>query len=1393
MSAANSHIVSGLNWQTSFDRKESASSLQEQLSHWTRTVLHKEMAEIFDKLCPPEQTWRIRSLDLDLGPIDYNELETELPQRIRSVLTARLIDLIIYGNRDTNNDLEILSGETSQLAILQTFLLQGLMPWNHHVANGTAEEVMALQLQENRQELLAMIRTIGAAQEVVRKRLVWQFSERNIRRIIEGLEPNNHTEIFNFTDELVLVQEKTHPVQAGTSELKKNVWHWVFNFLLTERGTIFNRIAFLKSTIRQMAAHYNVRYETLLAMIEEAVTKITAHTVVEPEFIRTLKLLTQEEQQLIRDEKPQQEAAPDYWERLATLLLDGTSRQVSGAKTALNSLVPDLSANDAPRFSKIISEAMQDAANWSQVLSELSEFSRESILEALAPAPAPTELKANILLLEKITVALRLRIERRLLWEIVLGFVHHQEGSFSTRQFWSYCFEALSRHTHIPKTALLLQTITAGIPSEIKSVIAPENYSELVELLVTELPSMNRLIGHHAVGVVRRLAKQLRLSSAGREVSVSLRRRLAQAVHLYPREVFAAIAALPDEQALDRLLLALPEQESIAALRTEAAQLLGTLLTALRKKQISLPQERALSWLEEAIRQTGWRILVYSPQLQKEEFITQLAETIFSMASSPETEQFVALLEKTITDKQLRSFSRRIDFARLAKAAKDKLQALPIEEQALLLISEKAGPAKVALLLQARFNDNKFIALRKSQSKNATRLLHYLAPGSEQQLASLLRKYVPALAAGLRQSEAGVRELLIDLYWKAALQFDRHRGRTENILRSFSAAVRLRFSSLSSTLSVLHELEERSSAAVLRLENGMKLSVAQTIALLETVFETRAEQISISGKPVSVATLITASLTTKPALLRQALARTHTPQVALQLLKSTMSFRRFSLLILADQHGEQQSVLEAMRLLSDLVAELAPAALATKLIDLYWETSVQLIRSGSWNLKKLIHDSFTLLAKGINLGADLVLLEMKKRNIPMTTVLRKNLIAAYPAFEAIGSPERSNDHSELLARFEAQDLLEELAHSLVLHLQLPAGTAEAFSEDPAVLLKALLVYHPEKILRILQDERPSTPQLRKLLEHAGISAFLRAITYLHPERQSQLGILEEFYEALGRISVRGVAAAELQFLLFEKIMRTWTRSNWKTLSVEMIWHELLWELTSRRNITREKILQDFERSKTLLPPALQLSFGAFADKVAPKKTTALPPENKPSRPAIKTSEPVSTARGGIAVRNAGMVLLSTYYPMLLDRLKLTAAKKFVSTTAQTEAVHYLQYVVTGLTRTEESLLPLNKLLCGLSLSLPVMDGIDLTEEQKMLIDGLIKAAISHWPAIGETSINGFRGNWLVRDGLLVETPERWELTVEKKAYDVLLHKSPYSFSITKYPWMEKPLHVTWNY
>ena len=178
-------------------------------------------------------------------------------------------------------------------------------------------------------------------------------------------------------------------------------------------------------------------------------------------------------------------------------------------------------------------------------------------------------------------------------------------------------------------------------------------------------------------------------------------------------------------------------------------------------------------------------------------------------------------------------------------------------------------------------------------------------------------------------------------------------------------------------------------------------------------------------------------------------------------------------------------------------------------------------------------------------------------------------------------------------------------------------------------------------------------------------------------------------------------------------------------------------------------------------------------------------------PRPPRAEPPPDAEVAIRVTNAGMVILNGYLGLLFSRLGLIEHNTFVSEEAQRRAVHYLQFLVTDKTDTAEPYLMLNKLLCGMALNATVDLSIEVTDAERELCTHLLNAVVSHWPAIGESSADGLRSNFLVRDGVLRDDKDYWSLHVERRAYDVLLARSPYNYSIIKCPWMEKALYVTW--
>jgi hypothetical protein len=197
--------------------------------------------------------------------------------------------------------------------------------------------------------------------------------------------------------------------------------------------------------------------------------------------------------------------------------------------------------------------------------------------------------------------------------------------------------------------------------------------------------------------------------------------------------------------------------------------------------------------------------------------------------------------------------------------------------------------------------------------------------------------------------------------------------------------------------------------------------------------------------------------------------------------------------------------------------------------------------------------------------------------------------------------------------------------------------------------------------------------------------------------------------------------------------------------------------------------------------------------------TAPQPAPRPAEPLAWTA-PATTAANDpgapegerLPLINAGLVLAAPYLPRLFNMLGLVQEGRFIDTEAAERGVHLLQYLACAEAAAPEYQLVLNKLLCGLPLDAPVPAGIELGDGERDTIVGLLKAMVSAWSALGNTSPDGLRQSFLMREGELWLEGESWQLQVAPGPFDMLMDRLPWSFSIIKFPWMALPLHVSWH-
>jgi hypothetical protein len=101
-----------------------------------------------------------------------------------------------------------------------------------------------------------------------------------------------------------------------------------------------------------------------------------------------------------------------------------------------------------------------------------------------------------------------------------------------------------------------------------------------------------------------------------------------------------------------------------------------------------------------------------------------------------------------------------------------------------------------------------------------------------------------------------------------------------------------------------------------------------------------------------------------------------------------------------------------------------------------------------------------------------------------------------------------------------------------------------------------------------------------------------------------------------------------------------------------------------------------------------------------------------------------------------------------------------------------------------------KVLLGLNPNQPlaVSKGL-LSKSQREETESLLHSVIEHWSSLKNTSIEGLRSSFIQRNGLLISNEDGWKIHLESAAFDVLLKTIPWSYSIVKLPWMNKPIYT----
>lgn len=167
----------------------------------------------------------------------------------------------------------------------------------------------------------------------------------------------------------------------------------------------------------------------------------------------------------------------------------------------------------------------------------------------------------------------------------------------------------------------------------------------------------------------------------------------------------------------------------------------------------------------------------------------------------------------------------------------------------------------------------------------------------------------------------------------------------------------------------------------------------------------------------------------------------------------------------------------------------------------------------------------------------------------------------------------------------------------------------------------------------------------------------------------------------------------------------------------------------------------------------------------------------------------------IPVTNAGLCLFAPWIIRLFGMLDLLAEdrKDLKDVDARIRAIFILQRLVTAEQREyKESDLAFNRLLVACPFNVPIPKNLELTDKEIETVESMLAGVKANWPKMVNTSVGGFQRSFIERDGRLEQQEGKWVLTVENKAYDILLDSLPWSYKMIRLPWLKKPISVSWR-
>ncbi len=258
---------------------------------------------LLSKYSNPDIVYRIDKLEINLGSLDINNLESELISKIYTELKQQLTENIIIDDSDTiqqpktSNDkslslqkIDFGSKEynylqrqsshlnnsiSSKVEILSYFIQEGILPWWSENISKPELEKLFKEIINNSPEAIEPILLSSFQNQKQLKRIIYQFSDSILLQIVQLLFPRLSFAIADYQQHLRELFKQTDIFQTiADNQLRLETWRGIFLTLFLEQDKPIKQNIFIQKHLLYIASNFNLNYFDLVTQIEKVAVSL---------------------------------------------------------------------------------------------------------------------------------------------------------------------------------------------------------------------------------------------------------------------------------------------------------------------------------------------------------------------------------------------------------------------------------------------------------------------------------------------------------------------------------------------------------------------------------------------------------------------------------------------------------------------------------------------------------------------------------------------------------------------------------------------------------------------------------------------------------------------------------------------------------------------------------------------------------------------------------------------------------------------------------------------------------------------------------------------------------------------------------------------------------------